>query len=644
MGSDDPTFRARATTEFEADLDTAIRNKELQDALDEINNDSPVYIVSGMDSPDGIIDNDDESTRVEKGLSAGAVGGLIAVGLVGLIFLSVLLARGSRGQSEMYLKEGESVDVDEIQSPKEEISEQNENLEKGYLQTRRPTGSDNYVQFGMTKTGESKRPNEAKRFQVLAALPSTPEKRSDESSNAGDSGWSSHGGMSSLEDSSVDDSNFGLSLADIGVTSSLSQATAQDTETGTQSYSELDDAIQKGDWAAVGVTAALLASQSYETIQSQTSDGDDSKLPPKGSLNPSRAAELDRLVESGDWEGVVRAAAKYDAQESLLEQHGDSVTSRGGSSSSRVSTSGSVASATSSTGTGPSARSAFTSAGGTTVSDTNSRAKKLDEIRSEVELLVEHVVPEEKDNIDEMMLQFRGREEELVETLRSMQERQVAQKARLQNQKRAKRDARATVESNRLDLPSQQHLAVDDAGAPADESWMKEIENTPSDVSNTSSFGRLGIDQLEPPREEDEDNETKEMQEKLREAINNENWDVVAETASGLSDRFVDDTSIASSRDDSTSVSDRSQEINALVDKGDWEGVVAAASRYNETDQSVDVSSVDERRERRKRRLQEEEAALAQADIWNAIAEQTKSDTSQAGELILRWEARSPIL
>ena len=37
-------------------------------------------------------------------------------------------------------------------------------------------------------------------------------------------------------------------------------------------------------------------------------------------------------------------------------------------------------------------------------------------------------VPEEKDNVDEMMMQFRGREEELVETLRSMQERQVAQK------------------------------------------------------------------------------------------------------------------------------------------------------------------------------------------------------------------------
>ena len=61
--------------------------------------------------------------------------------------------------------------------------------------------------------------------------------------------------------------------------------------------------------------------------------------------------------------------------------------------------------------------------------------QKVQEIRSEVESLVRRVVTEEIDNVDEMMLQFKGREEELVETLRTMQERQVAQKARVQGQK-----------------------------------------------------------------------------------------------------------------------------------------------------------------------------------------------------------------
>jgi hypothetical protein len=647
VGDDD---QSEVVTEFEADLNTAIRNKELQLALDEVNADSPVYVVTGLDSPTGIIGND-ESTRESTGLSAGAAGGLAVVGLIGLICVSILLARGGRRQSEMYLKQNESVDIDEIQPPDEETSEERASLEKispHAAPMPPPTMTSNTSAFdydygqrektpGQTKKSrKTKKSGKTKQFEVPAAISSPPEKRSDDSSNAGSSGWSSHGGMSSLDDSSVDDEN-GPSLAEIGVTSSLRRSRSRGTEPGIQTYSELDDAIQKGDWAAVGVTAALLASQSYDTILSQSSDVSESKLPPKGSLNPHRAAELDRLVESGDWEGVVRAAAKYDAQESLTEQNVGSVSSRGGSSG-RISGSGSVASAASSSGTGPSVfsgsgtgRSAFTSSGGTTASDTNSRAKKLDEIRTEIELLVQHVVPEEKDNIDEMMLQFRGREEELVETLRSMQERQVAQKARLEGQKRAKRDARATVETKYTEMPSQQ-LAVDNTGAPADENWMMEIDNTPADGANTtSSFGRLGIDQLEPPQEEDEDNETNEMQQKLREAIENENWDAVAETASGLSDRFVDDASIASSRDDSTSVSDRSQEINGLVDKGDWEGVVAAASRYNEADRSVDTS-IEDRRVRRQRRLKEEEEALAQADIWNAIAEQTKSESTQGGK------------
>ena len=45
-------------------------------------------------------------------------------------------------------------------------------------------------------------------------------------------------------------------------------------------------------------------------------------------------------------------------------------------------------------------------------------------------------------HIDEMMTQFKGREEELVETLRRMQERAIASRARLAVQKSAKLEAR----------------------------------------------------------------------------------------------------------------------------------------------------------------------------------------------------------
>ena len=52
-------------------------------------------------------------------------------------------------------------------------------------------------------------------------------------------------------------------------------------------------------------------------------------------------------------------------------------------------------------------------------------------VRAEVEALVRRVVPEEADNIDEMMAQFKGREEELIEKLRRIQERAIARRARL---------------------------------------------------------------------------------------------------------------------------------------------------------------------------------------------------------------------
>ena len=61
--------------------------------------------------------------------------------------------------------------------------------------------------------------------------------------------------------------------------------------------------------------------------------------------------------------------------------------------------------------------------------------------RVEVESLVRRVVPDEIDNIDDIMEQFAGREEELIETLRVMQEKSIAQRARAAVQRSAKREA-----------------------------------------------------------------------------------------------------------------------------------------------------------------------------------------------------------
>ena len=59
--------------------------------------------------------------------------------------------------------------------------------------------------------------------------------------------------------------------------------------------------------------------------------------------------------------------------------------------------------------------------------------------------------------------------------------------------------------------------------------------------------------------------------------------------------------------------------------------------RYHRSERAYDVPETEEeRRARRQRRLRAEEEALAQADIWTAIAEQTKNDAKEQGKLHAR--------
>jgi hypothetical protein len=61
------------------------------------------------------------------------------------------------------------------------------------------------------------------------------------------------------------------------------------------------------------------------------------------------------------------------------------------------------------------------------VSTADANKASREEFRAEVIALLELVVPEEVDHVDEMLAQFAGREDELVETLMTMQERASAQ-------------------------------------------------------------------------------------------------------------------------------------------------------------------------------------------------------------------------
>ena len=92
---------------------------------------------------------------------------------------------------------------------------------------------------------------------------------------------------------------------------------------------DLNAAIEAGDWAVVGATAALLAdstnsenSLSESEQQSSMRSVDSSFLDSVSSAGDSqnRSRELDRLVETGDWEGVVLAAAQFEGSDNATEE------------------------------------------------------------------------------------------------------------------------------------------------------------------------------------------------------------------------------------------------------------------------------------------------------------------------------------
>jgi hypothetical protein len=72
---------------------------------------------------------------------------------------------------------------------------------------------------------------------------------------------------------------------------------------------ELDHAIVAGDRAAVGATtAALLAASASGRYDSESSSIETGYSSLKVRVDEQMAAELDRLIEGGDWEGIIRAA------------------------------------------------------------------------------------------------------------------------------------------------------------------------------------------------------------------------------------------------------------------------------------------------------------------------------------------------
>jgi hypothetical protein len=100
---------------------------------------------------------------------------------------------------------------------------------------------------------------------------------------------------------------------------------------------DLNAAIEAGDWAVVAATAALLADTDLSFAGnmplSESEHGERSFHSKESSFSASsnsnrRATALDRMVETGDWEGVVLAAAQFDGTSSFDGQDYQGMSSR----------------------------------------------------------------------------------------------------------------------------------------------------------------------------------------------------------------------------------------------------------------------------------------------------------------------------
>lgn len=207
----------------------------------------------------------------------------------------------------------------------------------------------------------------------------------------------------------------------------------------------LDVAITNNDLATLGATAEDLASNSSSTTQPAILRRAKIQDSSPSSINLSnfsqKEEELDRLIKIVKFnsEGVNYAGAiGEDASRSCR---------------SRASTLGSDANDSYASTMGNSSEGRSTSMG-RSVTTSASQKERLEEIRSRVTLLVRDVAPDEEANINEMMIQFKGREEDLLETLLNMKERILARKARIESQKIARRNTRPRDDAEDFESPA----------------------------------------------------------------------------------------------------------------------------------------------------------------------------------------------
>jgi hypothetical protein len=625
---------------FQDELSDAILRGRLQEALALVNPDSVVQILSGRAATGGSSGGGDTSnvasTGVEPeddGLSTGATTSIVlATAAAACLLASLCLVSGRRDEksvgSELQPWDAEDDAASDIEAvggsaPK---PPQDPASVLPPMPLQRVSSQDLY--------GDSSSNGKLDAYSTSGI------------SHENSSGWSDVY-ASSMGTMESDELMPGAQLVDIPADSGAMEQ--QEPNPGITKLEDLEAAIVSGDWAAVGASAAVLAASQHDSAANSQSQSNSkstfsnfSSAKSKGStwkteLDTKKAAELDNLIESGDWTGVIQAAAKFEAEansEVPSEMNSDSGSDAGDTRShpsASVSPPSSGYHASSGSGS-PTARSMSTVSGDTT------KIRNREEIRFEVMELVERVVPEEIDHVDEMMAQFLGHEEELLETLRTMQERDIAQKSKRVEQRKAKlgtsdrteRDQRRLAAIEAANARGQQAQQQGPVFVAADASLSDTTTAGSSEaVANSVSLQSEETDEatnILTSADSSSDEHTRHRS-ALYAAIDSGNWDAVGEAAAILSD--TDGSRLLATFESSTSGStsdtrtrSRRENLTELIERGDWLQVVVAASRYSEADMQGTAGRTHNERERQ---LQEEKEAQRQAAMWMEVARQSKA-------------------
>ena len=179
-----------------------------------------------------------------------------------------------------------------------------------------------------------------------------------------------------------------------------------------------------------------------------------------------------------------------------------------------------------------------------------------------------------------------------------MQERSLAQRARITVQKTAKLEALSKASVSRT-RPSSS--SIDSA---SEASHYAESGNSSESDDDLSASKKTNISLLEM-------------------AIGRGDWRAVGETAAMMGSRDTAHDELGDSESSYSGSIARSQDresyLDALIAKGDWAGIVHAAATY----QAIDDHGVGGNLS-----TEEEREALAQAKYWQEIARQSKTDSS----------------